>query len=321
MLSASTRRRLHDIGWTEIHQSEIRKAARCGEQLRMSLDNRRGTDSAASLLGTVFHEAIAEPKTLMQYGSTLKYWRDLFTRIRSERERDYSLFGRVMVDQDYDWLAGQMHSGERIGVSAQFLTTMVLSELSIVGWSVTRSELFLEWVDIGEPGEEGYGEYPISWVGTIDMMIKNPEQGTLGIADVKTSGLWGPILKRRGESGRSTVTQKWTPEMIAHHRQLRHYDWLSMKVSGVRADQYGLIHPANLVPYKTGPKKGHARGTSLNLGPVLKGGHLEQYEEDLKRQMSIWSLPWGLGRDYPEIYGKSECPRCRYFTHCMGKDQ
>lgn len=263
--------------------------------------------SSYALLGSVFHHAVADPD-VDEHGGNRGYWYQLLRQYSDDQS--YTRMGNDLKELDLIHYANSMVSGEGI-LPAKILAKMVRLEIMGYGWDIRKAEINMRYTDVGEPGEDGYGEYPIVFDGTIDILMSNQE-GKLGIVDIKTTGLWDRVIKGKG----SIKSQSWGDLQLRHHRQLKHYDWLFNRLHGDRVSAYGLSFPANFVPYKTGPKKGKMRGSGLFL---TRADHdLRVYEQDIKRQLSIWSLPWGLGKDYPEVWGKTSCPTCKYYMPCMG---
>ena len=285
----------------------MRKAASCGEILKRDLAGGRGSMSSYALLGSVFHHAVADPDMEIR-GGDRGYWYQLLRQYSEDQE--YTRKGKAISEMDLIDYANSLVSGEGI-LPAKILAKMVRLEIMGFGWDITEAEINMRYTDVGEHGEDGYGKYPIVFDGTIDILMSNRE-GKLGIVDIKTTGLWDRTIKGKG----SIKGQSWGDLQLRNHRQLKHYDWLFNKLYGKRVSSYGLSFPANFVPYKTGAKKGQMRGNGLFL---TRAEHdLSVYEQDIKRHLSIWSLPWGLGRDYPEIWGKTSCPTCKYYLPCMG---
>tara|TARA_R110002110_G_scaffold40266_2_gene128904 strand:+ start:5848 stop:6714 length:867 start_codon:yes stop_codon:yes gene_type:complete len=270
--------------------------------LKFVLDGFEPPVSAYALLGSVFHDAVENMEDLMKRGQERAFWSDTMYRVKGDR--DYTLRGQLMSGWDYEILIDDLHSGKYVGMRAYDLALMVSSSLMVHGVNVVYRELSLEYT-IGT-------EYPITFVGTADI-VGSDNLGNYMLLDLKTSGLWGAVINQKFD----IKAQRWSAEQLTYHRQLRHYAWMLYKQKGITVGRYGLINPANAVPYKKGAKAGQLRGDIVSMSSPLVH-HLDQYEHDLARWVTAFSMPGGLGRDYPEVFGKPSCPRCRYFTSCVG---
>ncbi|MBM63698.1 MAG: hypothetical protein CL484_12200 [Acidobacteria bacterium] len=302
MLTIETRKRLHEIGWTRIRQSHIRLAQECGEKLVFTLQGFEPPASAYALLGSVFHDAVENMEDLLTRGMHRQFWSDTMYRVKGDR--DYTLRGQLMGAWDYETLIDDLHSGKYVGMRAYDLAMIVKSSIMMHGITVVYRELALEYT-VGT-------QYPITFVGTADI-VGASGMGNYILLDLKTSGLWGALINRKSD----IKAQRWSAEQLTHHRQLRHYAWMLHKQKGITIGRYGLINPANAVPYKRGSKEGQARGDVIAMSNPLVH-HLDQYEHDLARWVTAFSMPGGLGRDYPEVFGKPACPHCKYFSSCVG---
>ena len=153
-----------------------------------------------------------------------------------------------------------------------------------------------------------YGQF----VGTLDIVAKNLI-GDLVIIDIKTSGMWSKLL-----NGKSTTKQKYSPDQLRHHPQLKHYHWLIWKTEFAKLEEvkhYGIGLPANLIPYSTGKNKGKVRDVPYQMANINHKA-VRRYEED----MFEWLRQIEEGnfiRTYPSIYGKLMCETCPFVNECL----
>lgn len=320
-LSHEVRKKMHELGWTEVHQTDINKGRECPYQLYLSLLQRNGTGrekrvmSPHALLGTVFHKAFEEYDMCCQMGMDPWFWRQLFlqTLARDEETTNYVLNDNVITETSplIDQWSLAMSNSKAFGISPANIIRRLMEPIKQGGWEIVGQEYQLEYID-------GDGtQYPIRFVGTIDMVVMIAAM--LYIVDLKTYGFWDPIIKGEG----SVKSQSHEEQAIQLDPQMRHYDALYWLITGLSTDGYGLIFPSNAVPYlKSGKnyKAGDERGQKFALVPSLGPHFRKNYIEDLMGQISCW-VNGGFHRSYPRMFGKLYCPSCPHYQSCLGSSK
>jgi hypothetical protein len=346
VLSHKVRKALHNMLWTELHYSDFSKGDECGAKLGTELklrkmDESKGgtttdspiTSNEYALLGSVFHLAIekwidmkgGDPTAFSTLGHDPWFWQELFKEVMlNPRRRRYIYFhngqplrwGDDIVKQ---WCA-MFATQQTWGISAANLIHRTLQRIEASGWTVLHVEYRMKYIDGKDEG------YPVVWDGMIDIVAVNI-RGEVGIFDVKTAGMWAAFATA-GTSwarGASIKKQIWSPIQIQFHAQLRHYHWLYEAITKTKVSYYGLIFPANLVPYAKSGKDskgntysaGDDRGPVMQAQPVLTSAWGVMYRNDLVDKVSRWALH-GFSRNMPTDWGVPKCPECPYFKHCVG---
>ena len=332
ILPRETRKRLHDLLWTEVHYSDLGMAVSCEAKLGTELyirskdELRKGTTSQSRipanpymLLGSVFHLAIERLEEIdaNNLGGQPWMWMQLFREVMTKPRRrpsDYYHNGVMLKPDDkviVEWSA-MLAIKDTWGISAIDLARRVVKNLKDNGWDIVEIEYRLTYVD--------GGKYPIVWDGLIDIVaVRN---GEIGIFDVKTSGMWTAFLNVRTNNPKRGLLKKsfWDTVSIKMHSQLRQYSYFFTRITGKPVAYYGLIFPVNLIPYT---RKYKDKNAGDDRGPGIQYARLEDprwgevYIKDVSERVTRMALH-GFVRNYPTDWGKPTCPSCQYFKHCVG---
>jgi hypothetical protein len=299
VLSLELRKKLHAIGWTEIHQSQLSMGRECPQKLHLYLGGQKRTMSCHALLGSVFHRAVELQLPISEMGHDL--WIYLMENLITEGNTTYMYRGAPIQPHNVVDLAMDLESGRSLGVSLGELVMKVLDQLKAMNAIILAVEDRMEYVD--------GGQYPIRFVGTLDLLTSSPIG--LGIWDCKTSGLWGPLLAGKG----SVKKQSMSHDELFCHTQLRHYEWLRKMLLRDKASNYALMTPANLVPYKVGAEKGQPRGSLVLATMAASVKDIDSYQNDIVNFLSRYVD--GPYRAFPTNFGTPLCPGCPYFNTCL----
>lgn len=287
------RSRMVELGWDEIHQSDLALGRKCRKKLRLYLEaGRQQRGSIQAFLGSVFHRLV---HVCYENG---------FTREQAHRIEPSLLQAAVADVIDAHGPLDFMYQGHRAepimmmlvlsrrvaGLSILDLVFNTLEKLEELGFRIEAQELSLR---VG----------PLT--GTLDLVVRDGNER--GILDTKSYGLWAAWVK-----GESIKKQSFSELEVAYYPQLRHYHFLYEGQYDMSVDFYGIVCPANTSPYMTGSKKGQDKGEVAFLATARDLG---DYEGDLFEWVSSFldSQP----RDYPNNFGKSECPTCPFFKPCL----
>jgi hypothetical protein len=293
LLDVPMQRALVRQQWTEIHQSDLSKGRECPWSLHLS--TKKTEQDAASLhafLGSIFHAGLELGETV-KVMNDFEFWLSLMQQQMSRGT--YRIEEHQLID-----LAQDITTGRSIGLTMCDLVYQTWEELARAG---------IEIISIEERMEIVSGL--IRFVGTLDMRAML--RGQHIIIDVKTSGLWGAVI-----NGASIKKQGMSLDELFCHTQLKHYDWMGVKLGKPKASMYALLTPANLVPYTkngNGYKKGERRGSLLNFTPAASDAMLRSYELDIIQFLRSYVA--GPYRAYPTNFGTPLCPGCRYYGPCM----
>lgn len=323
LLSHECRKRMHSLGWTEVHYSDMSRGSECPYSLYLSIlsDEDGGKThgiqrrvSAHALCGSVMHAAFKDHENTCEAqadGVTLLgldpwYWRQLFLSvIDNDPLTVYVHDGAQVTDKEIDLWSQRFCSRDTWGLTVAEMIRKAKYPLLEQGWIFTDNERWIDYQD----GDT----FPVHFAGTIDVVAVY--RGMRFILDLKTYGMWRVLFDGKG----SVSAQNPDAESLQYLRQLRHYDWLYRQVTSERADGIGLILPANALPYKksgAGYQAGDAKGPTCTTAPVLPMQQMKAYERDMVKQIETWVLH-GMTRAYPETFGKPQCPSCFFFEACI----
>lgn len=300
ILTDSVRRKLHDRGWTDIHQSQLSQGRECPQRLHFALGKQQRTMSCHALLGSMFHRAIELSLPLSEM-SQVEVWIYLMNSIIAEGNTTYFYRGSPLREADVIDFAHDLVAGRSIGVPVGELVFKVLDNFKQYGITVLAVEQKMTIID--------GSQYPVSFTGTLDLLVQ--WAGKIGVLDCKTSGLWGPLLDGEG----SVKKQGYSHEELFSHSQLRHYLWMRSVLGDAHADVIGLLTPSNLVPYKTGAEKGQPRGAMLLTIPAPSKKDVLGYQADVVNFLNRYVE--GPYRAFPTNFGKPLCPGCPYYNGCI----
>jgi len=270
-----------------------------------------------ALLGSMFHLATQHDRreSTIRNGMKASYWMSLMYEITTESDDQYYIpadvgTDRIITPRTMEWMAKRMCDPTVWGVPIGYIAASLLAEYGRLGWVVDRSEIrFVIWD--GDPNDPS--TYPISFTGDIDTILFHPDKGWKGLLDTKTHGMWERIYNLKGSISRK---QDWGVDSILAHSQLRHYDWLLREATGERVERYGLVFPANLIPFQKGAKKGQFRGPILQMSASLPENHLHLYRRSIVEPITAW-MDRGFWPTYPSTFGKPDCPKCPHFLPCI----
>jgi hypothetical protein len=331
LLPLDVRQKLHELGWTEIHFSDMSRGSVCAWQQYMDIIMSRESGnkmadvrkqvSAYALCGNVMHEAFdnyedtcclqADGVTML--GNDPWYWRQLFKKaLANERNEGviYTHNGTQVTQDDINLWSDRLASRQTYGITMAEMIRRIRMPMEEQGWQFVDHERVITYVD-------GEGtDYPIVFKGTVDVVAVF--RGMVFIFDLKGYGIFRVLFDGKG----SVKNVPWTTTQVQYMRQLRHYHWLyHMATDGEPVDGTGLMLPAACIPYKSNGKnhkKGDQRGSPVISAPVLPHRYVMAYQKDLIKQITIWARH-GFVRDYPTNFGKPICPDyCSYFQACLG---
>ena len=326
ILPVDIRRKLHEIGWTEIHYSGLSKGSFCGYQLYLNILARqqdyqaivgKRKISAFALVGSVAHLAFEDYENTCEVqadGSTVLgldpwYWQQLFNIVIASNKATtiYTWDDCEVSPSLIEMWSQRLANRNTYGITLVEIFRKLKRPLIESGWEFVESEAVLNYVD-----GEGM-DYPIVFRGTVDLIAAF--RGMLFLFDLKSFGMWRILFACKGSPKSFSIGA----EEMQYVRQLRHYDWLYWKINGRRVDNVGYILPSNMIPYKRSGKtyeKGADRGQPMASAPVLDMKQMLAYERDMVRQITAWTRN-GFVRHYPEVYGKVYCVDCPFFDACL----
>lgn len=322
---------LKSVGWTRIHQSELGDARLCGPYQMFSLQKRGIQEGRAvhvsALLGSAFHDVIARgvsnpseddwyeslsmalsrPRLLGEVKTQVpSYYIPMPDRTRVPlSERHLAVYaGRATQKM---W--GGISLSAIADTTIKFLqrrTAEVASIYAQVDKEVAvAAEIYVLETDLPSGIQLG---------GTIDWRIKSSNRKTgpwvsEEIDDIKTYGLWGPMLSPNGNVQGSTVNPGLDPQLL-------HYSLLSWLQSGMVPRLAAFALPVNLVPLKTGPRKGQPRGEFCKSMSISEG-LLVHYANATLDFLESWAI--SRPRLFPteKFSGGSFCAKCHHFAQCF----
>ena len=285
-----------------INQTWLQTYRECGKKaLLSSVYDQEG--SFYMFGGSVFHQALDEASTSpdqkhwLQMTSDPQYWHDVFDRVFVAHSKD------TYAEMDLDAFAIQLANKDVLGgYNVGGLIFVALQFLKATGWEIIGVELLFRLEKAGT----------IPWTGALDWKLHHRDIG-LALADTKTSGIWQKYFR-----GKSITKQTYSPEQVANHTQLTHYDWMGVR-SGLwdagEVKQYMVFTPANLTKYSRGPKAGNFKGDPFHWGAPLPNS-IARYEEDLGHWIEMARAGY-FPRMYPGMFGKLNCPTCPYGKYCL----
>lgn len=314
-LPRATRAALHGHKWTDIHYSQIALARACPAKLSFALAEPPGTRrSVRLLLGSMFHLALQGPDEAKQCGGMPAYWLSLLTTARAAGHRRGNTGDYVMPDGSVVELPALEALANRLadpstyyGVGLGDVVCALYKQMRTASLTIRGNEHPLKLLD-------GYSDGAgVTWAGTVDLLVQLPNQ-QWGVLDCKTAGLWDRAL------GTGSVDKQSVDDTnLRWHPQLRHYDWLLFR-RGVSLAVQGLLLPANLVPYASGPNRGRVRGLAMAL-TTPAAAHRATYQTDLFDFIGALASQPRWWRAMPSTFGQSDCPTCPYFDACTGASQ
>lgn len=310
MLSLETRRKMHELGWESVRQTQIATGRECPAELLLALQFPQ-TEWATpnQFLGSVLHTAIERADETLRHGIRQDYWIGLMLEQHRRQPVQTDRFTLSTRDLLTEW-ARRFCDVNTYGIEMVDLVGKVIAAMRAAGWKIVSRELLLEYTD----GEE----YPVRFHGTIDLVVELPS-GELLILDVKSFGLWARILSDDAKG--SMASQSYERDEILWDPQLQSYLWLYGKVKRKLVAGYGLVMPVNGIPLlkncPAGPK-GADRGRILQVWRQDNPGAIgAAYQNNLVDTITSW-IEGGFYRAMPRAYGKAVCPDCRYFKYCVG---
>jgi hypothetical protein len=314
LLPTDVREKMIQLHWTEVHQSGLSKGRECPKRLKFALaedsERSRRVGSIYMLLGSVFHNAMEFKDQTASFGDTYGYWMDIFAMLMSDQ--DYYFNGKLVEESDVVEFSRKLaDSSTFYGIRTMDIIEQMYVDIDNYGFTVESVEKRMEFKD-------GFGSSAVSFVGTADMILKSKHGPFRCLMDTKTSGLWGPLLGTG-----SVKKQSWDMVKIQFHPQLRHYDWMLNKIDPSYEDiqSYGLMFPANLVPYVKGKEAGQARGAVMQMAVKHTYAQRQMYERDMVETITQW-VRHGFYRGQPLGMGfQPACPDCPFFGSCMGSDR
>lgn len=305
LFSERQRRQLRLMGLGSIRQSQYGMGRECPQKLYLSGRVPAERASAYMLFGSVFAKASEAPDEALARCTDEGYYLSLFKQVRAVDPNVVFYHQGNPVDWGMvkSW-ALMMSTRERLGMTFGELVHTTQEALYAAGIRTLQREERLSY-------KEGHGDHALELFGTLDQ--RGFFHGKPIVLDIKLYGVSSVYLETDG----SIKKQSFTPLEMQFHPQLRHYEWLLWKQKREAIDFYGIVAPANLVPYIKGPEKGKARGLPFFFSPTLGTKGRIAYEEDFKRFFSsfVASPPY---RAMPTNFGTVSCPSCPYFNACLG---
>ena len=314
LLDAATRKRLHAVGYTEVHHTSLSYWRECHATLGFEIGKAERIKDVRLLLGGVLHKAFERGEDCRTHGRDHMWWQQLFYICRDEQvardgEKSSYFFNGSTVkgNQITQWSLDFCNPNILGGVTMQGLVVGTLDRLKTYGYEIAGSELHLSYKD-------GVVD-PIRFDGTVDLKLVNRRSGMLGLVDVKSYGIWQAYLDNK-----AAKAERIAAEDVTYLPQNRHYHWLhNRKYPTEEVTFYGLIFPTNLVPYQksgSGYKAVDIKDVPLFMGPALPLSYVRDYEY----QMVSW-LKLIADRHFEKLmpmkYGKVGCPDCPWFKACM----
>lgn len=325
-MTPDLQRRLAQLGWLEIHQSDLSDLRHCRKYLRFRLLNPWQGTTLNAFLGTCFDRmlcAMAQGAARIDWPSILKQEWDACRGQVWDR--------KVRLD---DWrsilpLVTRTHES---GETLPSLGKMILLELEAANlepiafqtrlthgpYTGTRDLLCL---DLNRPVSERITTTRIPFSDWTDQHRKVYRQTKTFPIETRTEALLGAVLVDLKCYGlfnnwiyrESIQKQTWAEMDVTRLPQLRHYHWLSAQTEpqyDIR--EYAITSPTNGIPFVQGPEKGKRRGPLLFRAPAAS---LAGYEADLIETLE--SFVQSQPRDYPMDFGKPKCGKCRFRAPCL----
>ena len=286
-----------------IRQSWLSQYRRCQRKGFLSATEDRGSLSYHLFGGNTLHEAIDDAVKSPSRSAWLSrsmhegYWQDIFERIWEKNPRE-----NYNDDVNFDRFRSQLVDPSVIGVPLGGLINLGLTMLESAGYVIRECEKHM----VIEP------EGGVPYSGTIDLVMEHREQG-LVIADTKTSGMWNRYFR-----GKSITKQTYSTLQVASHLQLTHYSWMGWRTGDWDPRDIGMymiFTPANLTKSLRGANKGMFKGPPFHFGKPHPN-NVARYEEDIISWLKM-AASGMRSRMYPSVFGKLDCEKCPYRTHCF----
>lgn len=303
IVDPDTERKLIALGLDSFRQSDLSRYRECpysyyyGKVLA-DADDKQVYGTLHTLLGSIFHLAIYFDSEAETEGSNPEWYMHLANMVRQQNPKQV-------------W----MHKGEVLSMSTLRSICKLMVEKLDIGMLAVKcmSALQIRKLDIvHQEVSMSYKSGSLTFTGTADMVVRN-QHGEYGILDVKTSGLWDPIIRDESVKGKNLSARD-----VAYHTQLAHYKWLLYKVMKIDAKFQGILLPANGVPLtrKSGNKQaGQDRGKILVTAPCE--------QQDYEKYLVSWLRSIASNnfyKSFPDNFGTSKCFGCSVFAQCRGAD-
>lgn len=313
ILPEDVRRRLHELGWTTIRQSNLRVAWTCDYKQRLA--SHPGNLQAArtynifAVLGILAHRATqylalgGDPAL----GRIADWWLDeLRAWVREDQPLSIEHHKQHLRKEEVLRIVARL--GQPL-LASRYLIDVIqdsVAPLWLGGHVPLQVERQYRVVD-----GEGTA-YPIVFQGTIDLLTKliaNTGTEILFLWDAKFYGLFSAYL----DEDTKYVKQNVSAEETRFSAQHRHYSWLMSKVGLGTPDYYGFVFPVNSIPYLkdgNGYKKGQPRGSGTSMPvPVPGREYVNRWERDLVAFLTAWS------QHQPKRF--AECATCYFRESCL----
>lgn len=292
----------------EVHYSDLAVYRECPAKFRYMAEGKRSTGSPYMLLGSVFHIAVQDAvlngvsDEWHKDAQTAEYWHEQFATAEYLHPDD--VYEGVDEEVIKKWIGQFIDPNTYYGVTVGTLIKRMCDWLRIgFGARIVGSEI--EWRTNTDPPA----------AGAIDLLLKD-KRGNLIIADVKTSGLWNRII-----NDKSITKQTLKPMQVLHHPQLKMYHW-GLWQSGMYAlkdvGAYGIIFPANMVPYASGAKAGQIRGGPMQIAYLTNESYqaAKRWGDDMRTWVKLIK-DGHFHRTYPNQFGKILCTDCQFMKECF----
>lgn len=291
-----------------VRHSTLMKWLECGKAGYFYMAGDGFTGSDFTFLGSVFHNALEEceysPMGWFVKAQERQYWTNMRIQMLVDRpDEDYSGNWEHVVNKFLD-------SKTFYGKTFPQLVFETSQLIGNKGLEIVEAERTIRLEVEGVPG--------LVYQGTPDLILSDDE-GNLIIADVKTSGMWNPIVR-----GKAPKKQSPDPLQLKYHTQLRHYHWMlgvEKRFNVEDFSKYMLILPANLIPPASEANKKKATGPYGGRGDVMVSAPANHkaipgWEEDLIEWVTAIDNKQFL-RTYPKNFGAIKCGTCFARKPCL----
>lgn len=315
-LPRSTRRKLHELGWTTIRNTHLTRVRECGFKHLLSIKGESEHYNLYMVLGIVAHMAGNEYYgRMVMYHDIEDFWLDLYRKwarqefAAHEKRGDKMVIlhrGNVYTDAQVQAVIRQMAKPVFAGLTLGQVIRDTLSPLFSAGHKVYNTEHYMYFID-------GKDEYPIKFQGQYDLITMF--NGAYFLWDLKFWGMFGTFI----DGGLRIKKQDLEEDDCRMSFQHQHYAWLLEKIGHPVPEYYGFLVPTNMVPYTRngkGYKAGDTRGSPMFYADVPGKAFTRRWERFLKITIESWTDR--QLRTFPTSRGENLCKSCQYKDQCLG---
>lgn len=306
LLSEQVQNELVRMGLSKFRRSHFDMGRQCPKKLKLSASQDNGSFGIYYLLGSLFALMVLDPEEARSLARVPSYYLRKFHELREvDPDTKYHLQGTPINHGMLKQLAGLFSERDTLGLPLGEVVARTCEAITQGGVKVISTERPLP-LQVGK----------VLIHGTVD--VEGMMGNLRGKIDMKSYGLWSPYLTEiTGRKLASIKGTSFSDEQIRWHPQLRFYAWLDWKLHGTHTDFFGLVFPANLLPYKDQKRAGELRGRVMQITMAPPSAFHQEFEDDFVNFLRLFTSPGGQYRSLPGEFGKSACPACPYFKPCL----